>query len=68
MPAQYFAILNLGVAGIVGLEIPQKGYLFEEPLAKVGSADQTQIYGQFGIDHGPEFCHGKLKVPSGVSL
>ena len=68
MPAAQFAILNLGVAGIVGLPVPGKGILFEEPLFKQGSADQTQIYGQMGVDHGPEYCHGLTKVPAGVSL
>ncbi|BDI27994.1 hypothetical protein CCAX7_000450 [Capsulimonas corticalis] len=68
MPAQYFAICNLGVAGIVGLPVPNKGILFEEQLFKQGSADQTQLYGQLGIDHGPEYCHGKLKVPASVAL
>jgi hypothetical protein len=63
MPAQTLGIFNLGVAGLVGLPVPAKGILFEEPLFKQGSADQTQIYGQLSIDHGPEFLHGLLKVP-----
>ena len=58
----------MGVAGIVGLPVPGKGILFEEPLFKQGSADQTQIYGQMGVDHGPEYCHGLAKVPAGVTL
>lgn len=68
MPANYFAILNLGVAGIAGLEVPNKGILFEEPLYKQGSSDETQIYGQLGIDHGPEWMHAMVKLPSGISL
>lgn len=68
MPLQYFAIFNLGMAGIVGLPVPNKGILFEEPLLKSGSADQTQIYGQLGIDHGPEYMHCKVKVPAGIAL
>ena len=68
MPAQYFAIFDLGVVGPVGMPVPQKGILFYEALAKVGSAEQGQIYGQMGLDHGPEYCHGKLKVPAGISL
>lgn len=62
------AICNLGVSGIVGLPVPNKGILFEEPLYKQGSSDQTQIYGQLGIDHGPEWAHGKAQLPYGVSL
>lgn len=68
VPAQYFTILNLGMVGIVGMPVPGKGILFEEPLAKVGSSDQSQIYGQLGLDHAPEFLHAKTKVPSGFSL
>lgn len=68
MPAQKFAILNMGVCAPVGLEVPGKGILFPEALAKSGSSDNTQIYGQMGLDHGPEFLHGLRKVPSGWSL
>ena len=68
IPDQTVVISNLGVVGIVGLPVPNKGILFEEALFKQGSADQTQIYGQLGIDHGPEYAHGKLLLPAGVSL
>ena len=68
MPSQYFDILNLGVAGVVGLPVPNKGILFEEPLFKQGSSDQTMIYGQLGVDHGPEWAHGSCKVASGIAL
>ncbi len=62
MPNNQVALLNLGVAGVVGLPVPGKGVLFEEPLYKQGSSDETQIYGQLGLAHGPEYCHGLLKV------
>lgn len=68
MPAQYFDAFNLGVARIVGLPVPGKGILFEEPLFKQGSADQTQIYGQLGIDHGPEWMHGSCHVAANIAL
>jgi len=68
MPANKFAILNLGVAGIVGLPVPGKGMLFEEPLYKQGSSDETQIYGQLGVAHGPEWMHAMVSLPSGISL
>ena len=63
MPAQYFAICNLGVVGPVGMPVPGKGIIFAEELARTGSNEPWQVYGQLGIDHGPEFVHGKLKVP-----
>jgi hypothetical protein len=68
MPANEIAILNMGVAGIVGLPIEGKGVLFEEMLAKTGSTDKSQIYGQMGVDHGPEYCHGVITIPAGFSL
>ncbi len=68
MPANTAMISNLTVAGIVGLEVPSKGILFEEALAKDGSSDKSQIYGQLGCDHGPEWCHGKLVLNAGFSI
>jgi len=68
VPAQQVCAANMDGVGVVGLEIPQKGYLFEEPLYKQGSSEQTQIYGQLGIDHGPEYLHGLLKVPAGCAI
>lgn len=40
--------------------VPGKGNFFYEELAKVGASDHGQIYGQWGLDHGPEFMHGKI--------
>ena len=65
MPADTIDIFNIGAMAVVGLEVPGKGILFEEALSKTGSSDKTQIYGQLGIDHGPEWMHGKLLVPAG---
>lgn len=64
MPADTILLVNYGVAGIVGLPVPGKGILFEEPLYKQGSSDETQIYGQMGVAHGPEYCHGTLLIAS----
>jgi hypothetical protein len=68
MPSDTVALFNLGVAGVVGLPVPNKGILFEEALNRTGSSDKTQLYGQMGIAHGPEYCHGKLLVPAASSL
>lgn len=38
-----------------------KGVLFEEALAKTGSADNYQIYGEIGLDTGPEWFHGMIE-------
>ncbi|HEX5201125.1 MAG TPA: DUF5309 family protein, partial [Actinoplanes sp.] len=42
------------------LPIPGKGFLFEEPLAKVGAAERSQIYGEIGLEYGLESHHGKI--------
>lgn len=43
------------------LNIPGKGVFFEEPLAKTGSADAVQIYGEIGLQYGNEKAHGVLR-------
>jgi hypothetical protein len=66
MPAGTMAVLSLEVIHPVFLLVidpdtgAPKGVLFEERLAKVGSADSWQIYGEIGLDHGPEWFHGKI--------
>ncbi len=68
VPANTLLVVYADVLGLVGQPVPGKGILFEEPLYKQGSSDQTQIYGQLGMDHGPEYLHGLLKVPAGLSI
>lgn len=40
--------------------IPGKGELFLEPLAKTGAAEKSQLYGEWGIQYGPERYHGTI--------
>ncbi|HVF75492.1 MAG TPA: DUF5309 family protein [Acidimicrobiales bacterium] len=42
------------------LTIPEKGHMFFEPLAKTGAADKEQLYGEAGLEYGPEQWHGKI--------
>ncbi|MCD4549682.1 SU10 major capsid protein [Schaalia sp. lx-260] len=44
------------------LEVPGKGHFFAEPLAKTGSSDKIQIYGEIGLIYGNEKSHGVLSV------
>lgn len=60
VPADTVAVVDLGVVEPVFLEIPGKGFLFREELAKVGAAERHQIYGEIGLQHGPEIMHGKI--------
>jgi hypothetical protein len=34
--------------------------LFSEPLARTGSTDKAQIYGELSLEYGPEIAHGKI--------
>ena len=40
--------------------IPGKGELFLEPLAKTGAAEKSQLYGEWGLQYGPERYHGTI--------
>lgn len=60
MPAATVLLADLSFLAPVILEIPGKGFLFREPLAKVGSYDREQIYGELGLRYGPQIFHGKI--------
>lgn len=40
--------------------VPQKGNFFLEELAKTGAGTKKQIFGQIGLDHGPEWYSAKI--------
>jgi len=62
MPADQLVVASLEELAPAFLEIPGKGHFFAEPLAKTGSADKVQIYGEIGLKYGNELKHGKLTV------
>ena len=41
-------------------DVPDKGNFFREPLSKTGAAEEYQIFGQIGLDHGPSWKHFKI--------
>lgn len=61
MPTGQIAILDLSVCAPVWLEIPGKGLLFAEPLAKTGASEKWQLYGEVGLEYGAENYHGLIK-------
>jgi hypothetical protein len=70
MPADVVQVVSLDQCAPVLLETPGKGFLFSEPLARTGSTDKAQIYGEIGLEYGPEIAHGKITgltttVPAG---
>lgn len=60
LPAGTALVLNLDVIRPVEQPTPDHGNFFLEELAKVGAGTQYQIFGQLGLDHGPEWYHGKF--------
>lgn len=60
LPAGTALLLNLDVLAPVHQPVPGKGNFFLEELAKVGAGKKYQIFGQLGLDHGPEWYHGKF--------
>lgn len=60
MPQDQIAIVNFGALQLVATVIPDKGVLFREELAKTGANFKHQIYGELGLDHGPEWMHAKI--------
>ncbi|TQK29384.1 DUF5309 family protein [Arthrobacter sp. SLBN-53] len=60
-PAGGIGIIDLSVLKPVFLEIPGKGVMFAEPLAKTGASEKYQLYGEVGLEYGPEQYHGWIK-------
>jgi hypothetical protein len=58
LPADAIAVVSLEQIQPVFLNIPGKGVLFEEELAKTGASEKSQIYGEIGLKYGNERAHG----------
>jgi hypothetical protein len=61
MPTGQIAVVDLSVCAPVWLEIPGKGLLFAEPIAKTGASEKWQLYGEVGLEYGAESYHGLIK-------
>ena len=53
-------LLNLDVLSPVFQPVPGKGNFFLEQLSKTGAGEKYQLFGQIGLDHGPEWYHAKF--------
>lgn len=60
VPNDRILIADIAGCAPVFQDVPGKGTLFLEDLAKTGAAEQKQIYGEIGLDHGPAFLHGSI--------
>ena len=65
LPAGTALLLDLDVISPVGQPVPSKGNFFLEELDRVGAGVKYQIFGQLGLDYGPEWYHGKF---TGISV
>lgn len=60
MPNDTIVVSSLEQLSPVFLPVPNKGFLFAEPLAKSGASEKYQIYGEVGLRYGNEKAHGKI--------
>lgn len=58
LPTGTALLVNLDVLAPVIQPVPGKGNFFLEELAKAGAGVTYQLFGQIGLDHGPEWYHG----------
>jgi hypothetical protein len=60
MPTDTLLVADMDKVNGVVQPVPGKGNFFYETLAKTGASENGQIFGKFGLDHGPAFAHGTL--------
>ena len=66
LPSGTALLLNPDVLAPVYQPVPGKGNFFLEELAKAGAGAKYQLFGQIGLDHGPEWYHGMFTGISGA--
>lgn len=60
MPQDTIVVASLEQCRPVFLNVPGKGVMFEEPLAKTGASDEVQLYGEVGLAYGNERAHAAM--------
>lgn len=60
LPAGTIALFDPFIMAPVEQLVPGKGNFFIEELAKTGAGIKKQIFGQIGLDHGPEWYSAKI--------
>ena len=60
LPVGTALLLNFSVIAPVEQLVPGKGNFYLQEMAKTGFSTKYSILGQVGLDHGPEWCHGKF--------
>jgi hypothetical protein len=59
-PANTVLAVEMSQIAPVFLEVPGKGIMFYEELAKTGASEMGQMYGEVGLDYGAFYAHGRL--------
>ena len=60
LPEGTALVLNFDVIAPVEQPVPGKGNFYLQEMAKVGFGTKYALLGQVGLDHGPEWFHGKF--------
>jgi len=60
IPAATLLCADMNYVSAVTCPVPGKGTLFYEDLGQTAASQKGQMYGQFGLDYGPEEYHGTL--------
>ena len=60
LPAGTALLLDLDVIAPVIQPVPGKGNFFLEELSRTGAGAKYMLFGQIGLDHGPEWYHAKI--------
>lgn len=60
MPAGTVVAASLEELAPRFLSIPGKGHFFWEPLAKTGASENSQLYGEIGLEYGNQRKHAKI--------
>lgn len=68
LPAETVVFIDFDICSPAFMPIPGKGHFFLEPLAKSGSYDRQQLYGELGLEYGPQGWHAKVTNFDGVTV
>ncbi len=60
MPTDTVLLADMSVCRPTMMPIPGKGHFFSEEIAKVGASIRMQLYGELGLEYGPENWHAKI--------
>lgn len=60
MPTDTIGVFDLSVCAPFFVPIPDKGHFFLEEKAASGASRKFMLYGEIGLEYGPETWHGKI--------